>query len=89
MSVRSLVVSAGPREPNIGGGGTCRTKGITTSNTGEILTCDDQVLVLLVDTKIEGVAQVIPVDHDREVGIVYHGLSIAYNQHRHLEMFSC
>ena len=37
------------------------------------LTCDDEVLVLSAHTKIKGVAHVVPVDEDGEVGVLYHG----------------
>ena len=50
------------------------------------LTCDHEVLVLLVDIKVKRVTHVISVDEDKKVGIVYHGLGLAHNEHRHLKV---
>ena len=44
---------------------------------GRFLTCDDQVVVLSAHTEIEGVTHVVPVDQDGEVGVLYHGNSLA------------
>ena len=42
------------------------------------LTCDHQVVVLSAHTKIKGVAHVVPVDEDGEVGVLYHWYSLAH-----------
>merc|ERR1719400_1061695 len=61
MPIRSLVVGTCSRETNIWRGGAC----------------DDQVVVLSADTKIKRVTHVVPVDEDGEVGVLYHGNSLA------------
>ena len=80
MPIRSLVVGSCPREPNIGGGGAFRDDKVMMRRYDVMrtcLTCDDQVVVLSADTKIKRVTHVVPVDEDGEVGVLYHGNSLA------------
>ena len=49
------------------------------------LTCDDQVLVLSAHTKIKGVAHVVPVDEDGEVGVLYHGNGLTHHDQTDLK----
>ena len=78
MPIRSLVVGSCPREANIGRGGALRDDKVMIRRYGGIfLTCDHQVVVLSAHTKIERVSYVVPVDEDGEVGVLYHGNSLA------------
>ena len=48
-------------------------------------TCNDQVVVLSAHTKIKGVAHVVPVDEDGEVGILYHGNGLTHHDQTDLK----